>query len=798
MIGKNFTSQSWWKITSIGTVLTLVMGSGSLFLFNPGTVHADPMELFFDDFDRTAGNTVGGEWMEQDSSPADEKISDDCHKDDHSHSVVEFASSGKNYAELRGDNSGEDLVDIDASISHDVPTLGFENITLEYWRAPRDIESSGNGQDRLLVEWRPGTSGDWNTLEDVSPDTGGNCSDVDFDQYSFVLSGAENLETIQIRFAIIGTGGNDRFLVDDVRVTGEELPETVTVQAFKYFDTDYDGEYNEETGDYPLENWEICLEGDGDVSPEECQTTDEDGFIDWEVTPDAEYEMWEELEDGWVQTAPAGDTYDIEVDGDGNVTYWTYDEEEGGWIETERGEFGNWMEEEIIDDEEDLDEEDIESPQSHFDDSLDHQIIDTEIVSLSLSGSSSDNVSGVNSAELSVWPIGDPDFDLLRIPPGDPDFDLLRGILGDPDFDLLNLYPGQSFFDIFYELQCPPQISEETVPIEIVSLSLTSVDPITVTWEPPVDWRWQPVPGVYCFEVKATDNAGNVEHTAWAGPLAYVPVPQISEESSSVGEIINNLVTLIVQWLTSHPATSRVVYDTVSHPVLGEAPNYGYALSTVEDSTLVTEHSVPLTGLLQGTTYYYRTVSHGSPENVGDEKTFGTPSQPVPPPSFSTLSPEPATSTPPSEPKTESENESTPPSEESGEVTIQTPPTTPGEPLPPQPPAENQQSSSPSGAPTTSPAPSTPGEFSEDGTIEESVAFGLEETVLPESTPGGVTVTTDESSNTTSNSLLASLVSILTPFQWLGVGALAALASLGGRRVWMKRVVKPRKPRKKS
>ncbi|KKU05888.1 MAG: hypothetical protein UX08_C0001G0015 [Candidatus Collierbacteria bacterium GW2011_GWB1_45_35] len=83
-------------------------------------------------------------------------------------------------------------------------------------------------------------------------------------------------------------------------------------------------------------------------------------------------------------------------------------------------------------------------------------------------------------------------------------------------------------------------------------------------------------------------------------------------------------VTIV--WNTDHPSTSRVIYETISHPTLGDAPNYGYAHSTVEkdDSPKVTSHAVTITGLTAGTTYYYRAVSHGSPEVVGSEKSFTT------------------------------------------------------------------------------------------------------------------------------------------------------------------------------
>lgn len=124
----------------------------------------------------------------------------------------------------------------------------------------------------------------------------------------------------------------------------------------------------------------------------------------------------------------------------------------------------------------------------------------------------------------------------------------------------------------------------------------------------------------------AYDNVGN---TSLVSQLAYGIAPQISEETSA-----NPTTTSItVNWSTDNPSTSRIIYDTISHTTLGAPPNYGYANSTVEGdiSPKVTSHSVVLTGLNEGTTYYYRTISKGSPESVGSEKSFTTqPSSPSP------------------------------------------------------------------------------------------------------------------------------------------------------------------------
>jgi uncharacterized repeat protein (TIGR01451 family) len=114
------------------------------------------------------------------------------------------------------------------------------------------------------------------------------------------------------------------------------------------------------------------------------------------------------------------------------------------------------------------------------------------------------------------------------------------------------------------------------------------------------------------------------------------PISGNNSASSSV--IVNNLAPVIsneavpsilttsvtITWTTNHPATSRVIYDTISHPVLAAGPNYGYANSTAEDSTLTLNHSVTVAGLNPGTPYFLRVVTHGSPEAVGSEISAGT------------------------------------------------------------------------------------------------------------------------------------------------------------------------------
>ena len=55
----------------------------------------------------------------------------------------------------------------------------------------------------------------------------------------------------------------------------------------------------------------------------------------------------------------------------------------------------------------------------------------------------------------------------------------------------------------------------------------------------------------------------------------------------------------LISWLSDIPSTSQVLYGTT--PLLG--------LSSLYDSTLVTSHSIQLSGLIQGILYYFRVQS---------------------------------------------------------------------------------------------------------------------------------------------------------------------------------------------
>jgi len=89
------------------------------------------------------------------------------------------------------------------------------------------------------------------------------------------------------------------------------------------------------------------------------------------------------------------------------------------------------------------------------------------------------------------------------------------------------------------------------------------------------------------------------------------PPTALTISNLRVTDVTQNSVT--VRWTTNRAASSRVLFDTVSHPsITGQtAPNFGYGFSTetTDSATKVTEHAVTVSTLSPSTTYFFRAVS---------------------------------------------------------------------------------------------------------------------------------------------------------------------------------------------
>lgn len=99
----------------------------------------------------------------------------------------------------------------------------------------------------------------------------------------------------------------------------------------------------------------------------------------------------------------------------------------------------------------------------------------------------------------------------------------------------------------------------------------------------------------YCYKAISKDAAGNETVSATQTFMTpVIPVATISGVAHSLG-----LSSAVITWTTSLAASSRVEYGTSS----GSYPNH------VSDAGAKTSHSLTLSSLTPGVTYYYRVVS---------------------------------------------------------------------------------------------------------------------------------------------------------------------------------------------
>lgn len=479
---------------------------------------------------------------------------------------------------------------------------------------------------------------------------------------------------------------------------------TVQILGFKYFDVDQSGSYDGD--DYPLENWTLCLNPDGNnqgypVSPSNCQNTDANGFVEWTVPVGSEYDsgnfgayhglfMQESNQGGWINTFPpnGGFNVDISFNQRGEVIYRYYDGESHN-VDVAR--FGNWQSTDAtpptVESAETQDTDDngkIDTIKLTFSENIDDSMLsegdadgwdvqgDYSGEAIGTGDNENDNVLLLTFSESGNLDTGaTPDVSYSSSEDEDTStHDLAGNELASNEWSSDDgaapissiTFPEEDAGYTEDEWGGEIQGTAEDSPSTGINSVLVSIqrDTDSAYWdadeeewvigqeeeEYPNEVEFDEETGEWIFPFAfidpegadegytvrshAIDNAQNQENTTEVH-FFFERAPIISGETESSV----SLSSVTITWDTDFEATSRVVYDTVSHAVLGVSPNYGYANSTVEADTdpKVTSHSVSISGLTAGTTYFYRTISHGSPEAVSDENSFTTSSPaPIPTP----------------------------------------------------------------------------------------------------------------------------------------------------------------------
>jgi len=103
--------------------------------------------------------------------------------------------------------------------------------------------------------------------------------------------------------------------------------------------------------------------------------------------------------------------------------------------------------------------------------------------------------------------------------------------------------------------------------------------------------------------------------------------PGLTILDESVTTTVSALCQATIYWSTTYFSTSQVVFDTSpgKFDLTAGPPKYGYAyLKEGDDSgqEKVTAHQVTLYGLTSGETYYYRAISHASPDTISRQYSF--------------------------------------------------------------------------------------------------------------------------------------------------------------------------------
>lgn len=115
---------------------------------------------------------------------------------------------------------------------------------------------------------------------------------------------------------------------------------------------------------------------------------------------------------------------------------------------------------------------------------------------------------------------------------------------------------------------------------------------------------------IYNFRVKSTDPSGNISD--WSTPSSFTTASGPAISIVSAISITNNTAT--ISWATDIASDSTIIYSVNSDLSSSQQTNV---------ASSVTDHSVSLSGLTQGTKYYYSVRSTDASSNIGNDTNGG-------------------------------------------------------------------------------------------------------------------------------------------------------------------------------